>query len=173
MDKFINNLTPDEERFFELNANNLFKPTIKTNINRGKGSTISPDVLLSLNQSEKYTTVPTPKTIFGYLDSDSKDVKEIIDLLNQTTDFIHRNHLLTLKNIYSARQYNISLYTPYDATEFDKYRIEAGAQSQRCLRCRSLNTIPITRQKRSADEPSETYYNCQDCNCEFVPKVHI
>lgn len=172
IEDLLSQLTPDEVIYYNESKDRItkFHPTIKPKIGSGK-TNMSHGFMFTMAQATKYTTSPSPKTRYSCPKNSSKEIIDIVNAINSTTDYIERSNLISLKIIFEARHYKQDLYNA-NIDSYEKYTIKAG-QTQKCVRCSSSNTIPYTKQKRSADEPSETYYICQDCNCEFKPHVHI
>jgi len=65
-------------------------------------------------------------------------------------------------------------YAAKEAREsnYDKYTINAGSVLH-CPNCPSTKITIENKNKRSADEPTETYYKCQDCGKEFYERIKI
>jgi DNA-directed RNA polymerase subunit M/transcription elongation factor TFIIS len=165
INKIVATFSDNEDIYYKesLQISTLFQHTDGAKINIvGNTSAL---YNTSLNLIKKYTSSPIRKTYYMYSKTASSDYKQIIDSLNWNLSEEHRPKLMIIKNILQCRYNNQNPFVT-EVSNYDQY----GIQSESSLICPNCNSHKITienKQKRSADEPSETFYKCQDCSREF------
>lgn len=165
IDRIVSSLTTEEKLYYDesLEMSNLFQYTdnSKANILTNTSALYN----TSLNLSRKYTSPPIMKTYYSYPKNSNEEYKTVIDCINWNQSEELRPKLITIKNILICRKYKQSPFVN-EVVNYDKYAI-LSESSLVCPNCKSHKITIENKQKRAADEPSETFYKCQDCNKEF------
>lgn len=162
----IKSLTEDEKKYFDKYLDNT---PVFIQSEKDSYLTITPLFKVTVAQNMKYTTTPRNKTTYIIPKNSSNELKNVIEHLNNPLIEPSTYHiLLILKQIYSRRisQKNDSK-DPYTG-----YTMTAGS----VINCKFCNSTKVTienKAKRSADEPTDTFYKCHDCGREFYPKLNL
>lgn len=170
MEDFINslilNLSKEEDVLYNasLKISPMFRASDKESI-----ANVSPLYRVALIQNNKYIGVPRHKTFYNIRDDYPEELKKLIGYLNTEVDSESRRRLLILKSILSTRFFNLKEAVE---TDFNEFSITAGTKLI-CVNCSSTRVTIENKSKRSADEPTETFYKCQDCSREFYEKIKI
>jgi DNA-directed RNA polymerase subunit M/transcription elongation factor TFIIS len=166
MENFIDQLTETEKETYikKINEKIYFQApnSIKDNI-----SNLSHIYHISLFQNIKYIHEPTRNTIYIVPEDSTQELKTINNMLNDETDEDNIIKLSVLRTIHIMRKFNQSLVGG-ESVNYDKYKLQG--ETTKCIKCKGQTTLE-TRQKRSADEPSEIYYKCHTCRHEFKDKL--
>lgn len=156
-------LTPEESTEYETLVSTIpiFKSGDKENL-----TNVSPLYRLSLVQNSKYTNIPVVKTQYVNKSTYPKNLQLVINELNRGLD-TNRVELLALKSILMKR-----LFKSKEVKEvsYDEFMIQAGSVLK-CVYCAGTQITIENKSKRSADEPTETFYKCQDCKKEFYERI--
>ena len=159
-------LSEDEKKTYDraISTPLVFKSVDKENVQN-----VSPLFRLSLIQVAKHQSPKSIKTMYVIKEDYPKELVSVISALNESKDDRYRKELIAMKSILMNRYFNSP---DIKETNYEEFMISAGSMLV-CVHCSRTNVTIENKSKRSADEPTETFYKCQDCGKEFRERIRF